>query len=121
MTFFETSIQARVFLLLIWGGMGAAFIYDLLSPLRKRGGGGTAAADLLFCLLAAALCFFALAIGGENRLRLYAFLGILFGAGIYRLGVRRIAIGIGRFFKRKPLPEKEAAGKTKAGGEMKHP
>ena len=121
MIFFETSIQARVFLLLIWGGMGTALVYDLLSPLRKRSRGGMAAADLLFCLLAGALCFFALALGGENRLRLYALLGLFFGAGIYRLGVRRIVIRIGHFFKRKPSPEKEAAGKANADGEMNHP
>ncbi len=93
MTFFETAEQSAVFLLLLYAGAAAAVLYDLAAFLRRRCPAGIAAAlDLTWCLVSGALCLLALILGGESRLRLYALLGLCCGAGIYRLGLRRVLL-----------------------------
>ncbi|MBQ9265084.1 MAG: spore cortex biosynthesis protein YabQ [Clostridia bacterium] len=106
MTFFETAAQGRVFLLLLYAGAGAAVLYDLLTPLRTRCPRPVGiAVDILWCLLAGAVCLSALALGGENHLRLYAMLGMVCGGGIYCLGVRRLILAAlriaGRMFEKR--------------------
>ena len=64
---------------------------------------------LLSAALCAALCLAALSLGGENQLRLYALLGMVCGAGIYCLGVRRIGLGILQWLKK-------AFGKKRGSG-----
>lgn len=95
MTFFEASGQAAVFLMLLYAGAAAGVTYDLIAPLRRRVPGTLGAVlDGLWCLWTAALCFLALALGGEGAFRLYALLGLCCGAGIYTLGVRQLAKGL---------------------------
>ena len=102
MTFFETGRQADLFLLLLYAGGLSALGYDLLSPARKHAPRFLVPAlDVLWCLIAAGLCAFALAAGGEGQLRLYALLGLCCGAGIYCLGVRRVFAALGRLIARK--------------------
>lgn len=110
MTFFETAGQGIVFRLLLYAGAAAGLLYDLLSLPRRRLPRALAAAlDVCWCLLCALLCLFALALGGENHLRLYALLGMACGAGIYCLGIRRIVLGILQGLK-KILSKKKADG-----------
>lgn len=102
MTFFETAGQAAIFLMLLYAGAAAGITYDLLSPLRRRAPRPLAMLlDGVWCALTAALCFFALALGGEGKLRLYALLGLCCGAGIYSLGVRTVVRGIASLFKKR--------------------
>ena len=102
MTFFETAGQAAIFLMLLYAGAAAGITYDLLSPLRRRAPRPLAMLlDGIWCVLTAALCFFALALGGEGKLRLYALLGLCCGAGIYSLGVRTVVRGITSLFKKR--------------------
>lgn len=101
MTFFETAGQSGVFLLLLYAGAAAGVLYDAISPARRRCPRPLAVIlDGSWCLLAAALCALALAAGGENQLRLYALLGMVCGAGIYCLGVRRLILGAVRLLRR---------------------
>ncbi|MBR1586003.1 MAG: spore cortex biosynthesis protein YabQ [Clostridia bacterium] len=101
MTFFETAGQGRVFLLLLYAGAGAALCYDALSlPRRHLPRPFAILADWLWCLMTAALCLGAVAMGQESRLRLYALLGMLCGAGIYCLGVRQIGIAVARLIRK---------------------
>lgn len=101
MIFFETANQCRVFLLLLYAGFFSALLYDLLRPLR-----GVLPRllrflpDVVWCLLTAASCALALAIGGESQARLYALLGLCCGAGIYCLGVRTVFLFTAQLFKR---------------------
>lgn len=90
MTFFETAGQARVFLLLLYGGWIVGAAYDGLSPVRRRWPVLTPAVDAIWCLLAGAACGCALALGGEGAPRLYAMLGLCCGGAIYCLGIRRL-------------------------------
>ena len=107
MIFYETAAQPRGLLLLVYAGAGMGLLYDLLSPFRRgRGKILPFAVDFFFCLLSGALCFLALALGGESRLRLYACAGLSCGAVIYALGIRRI-IGGGLDLVKKRLIRKE--------------
>lgn len=122
MTFFETSGQAAIFLMLLYAGAASAITYDLIAPARRRAARPLALAlDAVWCVMTAGLCFFALALGGEGKLRLYALLGLCCGAGIYALGVRGLIRGAARLWKmrrakkRRPLPD--PAGETPAHGE----
>ena len=78
------------------------------------------AADFFFCLLSGTLCFLALALGGESRLRLYACVGLLCGAVIYALGIRCVLRGCTDFVKkrliRKENGEKAANDTTEEKG-----
>ena len=105
MTFFETAGQSAVFLLLLYAGAAAAILYDLIAFVRRRCPPAPAAAlDILWCLMAGALCLSALILRGESRLRLYALLGLCCGAGIYCLGLRRIVRSVAFRLAKKRLP-----------------
>ena len=102
MIFYETAAQPRGLLLLVYAGAGVGLLYDLLSPFRRgRGKILPFAADFFFCLLSGALCFLALALGGESRLRLHVCLGLLCGAVIYAWGIRRLLKGIAGLVKKR--------------------
>ena len=98
MIFYETAGQPRGLLLLVYAGACMGLLYDLLAPLR-RGKLLFFAADFFFCLASGALCFLALALGGEGKFRLYACAGLLCGAALYGLGVRRAIKGMAGFVK----------------------
>lgn len=105
MTFFETAGQAAIFLMLLYAGAAAGITYDLLSPLRRHAPRPLAILlDGVWCALTGALCFFALALGGESTLRLYALLGLCCGAGIYSLGVRTAVRAVAGLFKKRKSP-----------------
>ena len=102
MIFFETAGQARTFLLLLYAGFGVGLLYDLLVlPRRRLPRWCSPALDALWCLLTGCAVALALAAGGEQKIRLYAFLGLVCGAALYGLGVRRLLRGVVRLFKRK--------------------
>ena len=95
MIFFATAHQARIFLLLLSAGLAIGLFYDFLSLFRRKSSRALAAIlDIVFFLCSGALCACALAMGGEKSLRFYAILGVLCGAGIYSLGIRRVWIAI---------------------------
>lgn len=101
MSFFETAGQARGFLLLLYAGFGAAAAYDGFSLLRAFGPRWLRPLwDALWCLLAGACCALALALGGENRVRAYALLGLCCGAIIYCFGIRTVIQAAGRRLKK---------------------
>lgn len=102
MNFYEARGQASVFLLLLYAGFGAAALYDAFRLLSKYLPSYLeAAVDLIWCLLTGTACALALSIGGEERARLYALLGLCCGAGIYCLGVRTLGRSVWLFFKKK--------------------
>lgn len=93
MIFFETSIQGKIFLLLLYAGAVSGGIYDLMAFFRRRAPHPAAILlDIVWCVLTAGLCFFALTMGGEKEMRAYALLGLCCGAGIYSMGVRRMML-----------------------------
>lgn len=119
MTFYETAGQIRLFLLLVCAGAAAGMAYDLVGCVRGRAGPILGAlADVFWCAAAAALCFWTLFVSSAHQLRLFAPLSMALGAGIYALGVRRLAKGV--FFllsgrkrqpqRRNPSPEAEDKG-----------
>ena len=97
MIFFETAGQARGFLLLLAAGLLAGAAYDLLGLAgRLLPRWARPLMDGLWCLLAAADCTLALALGGERRVRLYALLGLACGWLLYAWGVRAALRGLAR-------------------------
>lgn len=101
MIFFETAGQARTFLLLLYAGFGAGLFYDALALVCRRFPvWARAGADVLWCLLTACACAFALAVGGERAARLYALLGLCCGGLLYGLGLRRLLQGCARWTRR---------------------
>ena len=104
MIFFETANQAHIFLLLLYAGMAAGGLYDIFSFFRRRSKRALVILlDFVYAVMVGALCFFALAMGGEDALRFYALLGIFCGALLYSLGIRHLAAGAIRFFSRKRI------------------
>ncbi len=105
MTFFETANQAFAFLLLLYAGMAGGVLYDIFGFFRRRMPGPAGAlADMIWCLLTAALCGLSLAISGEGRVRLFALLGLCCGGGIYCLGIRAAINAVIRFMKSRKKP-----------------
>lgn len=102
MTFFETAGQARCFLLLGGAGFFTAALYDglrlagLCCPRWLRPAG-----DLLWCLCVCICCGLALGLGGEDRLRFYALLGLCCGAGVYCFGPRAALAALWKWGRRK--------------------
>ncbi|MBE5783697.1 MAG: hypothetical protein E7329_10335 [Clostridiales bacterium] len=102
MIFYETAGQTGGFLLLLYCGAALGIAYDGFSLIRRHGPGWLGGVlDFIWCALGAALCFGALAVSGESRVRLYAFLGIVLGGGIYAMGLRRVIGSAGRFVKKR--------------------
>ena len=102
MIFFETNRQARCFLLLWAAGFFAAALYDGFRLLRSRHGRCVGAVlDLIWCLCVCVFCALALAIGGEEKTRLYALLGLCCGAGVYCLGIRAACAAVLKWGRRK--------------------
>lgn len=91
MIFFDTQGQAALFRMLLFSGMGSALLYDLFAILRRRIPFLPVwIPDIIWCLLSGFLCIFSLAWGGEDTFRGFALPGMLLGAGIYGLGIRRV-------------------------------
>ena len=104
MIFFETAGQLKGFLRLLYGGAALGAAYDIFSLLRRHGPRWLGdLMDLIWCVLGALLCFGALAASGESRVRLYAFLGLLLGGGLYALGIRRVIRGTAEIVKKRML------------------
>ncbi len=102
MIFFETAGQARGFLLLLCAGLISGALYDLIGLIRRRLPRWLQPLpDFFWCLLTAAACLLALALGGERRVRLYALLGLCCGGGIYCLGIRALLQGFLRALRKK--------------------
>ncbi len=101
MIFFETALQARAFLLLLYTGFGAGLLYDLLSLPRRRWPVLTPFLDVLWCLTVTAACALALAVSGEKQARVYALLGLVCGGAIYSLGLRALVLGVFRWLRKK--------------------
>ena len=101
MIFFETAGQARGFLLLLCAGLISGALYDLTGLIRRRlPRFFRPLPDFLWCVLTAAACLTALALGGERRVRLYALLGLCCGGGVYCLGIRALILGIVRALRK---------------------
>ena len=84
---FARAEQGRIFLLLLPGGMALGALFTLGGRLRRYGRVLSWAADALCALLAAALMWAAAFLGGDG-LRLYALLGLLLGAALWRAGIQ---------------------------------
>ena len=110
MIFFETTGQGKTFLLLLYAGFGAGLLYDLLMlPRRFLPRFCWPVLDALWCFATGAAVAAALALGGEHRVRLYAFLGLIGGAAIYAFGIRSLICGIVRQLKKKKTNQTEQA------------
>ena len=113
--FFETHIQAWVFLGMVYLGLGLGLVYDGLGLVRRSGKKGwTVGTDLLFFILAGAALTLALVITGQEGLRLYALLGLACGGIIYLLGLRRLIAGVASLCKKRIIvPFQAAMAQTK--------
>ncbi len=95
---FETIGQAQVFLTMVYAGLTVGLVYDVLRMLRHLTGARmwwTAVLDLLFWLGAGIIVAVALALGGEQSVRLYALGGCACGFVLYLLGISRVLRGVG--------------------------
>lgn len=84
--FFETAIQARVFL----SAVPLGIMLGMLLNLESRLPGGKALWDVLLMLLCAIWMGILLLWTGENGLRLYHLLAVGTGLLLYRCGVSRL-------------------------------
>lgn len=110
MIFFETAGQGKTFLLLLYAGFGAGLLYDLLMlPRRFLPCFCGLILDAFWCVATGAVIAVALAAGGEHRVRLYAFLGLIGGAAVYAFGIRSLICGIVRWRKKKKAKQTEQA------------
>lgn len=97
----ETAFQGYTLLALIYAGLAAAALYDLLSPLlNSRRWYVRLPGDLALSAAIALLALTALALTGCDSLRLYMPLAMAFGAAIYRLGVRRLLAALINLFRK---------------------
>lgn len=95
MTFHETALQGRTLLLMLYAGMLSGFLLDAAGLLRRALPAPLRfLPDVMWCVLTAGLCFFALLLGMESAVRLYAPLGLLLGGALYALGPRRLWKGL---------------------------
>ena len=93
----ETAFQGYTFLSLVYVGLAAGLLGDVFSPLtNSRRQILRLVGDALTCALVAFLCFLALAGTGNAKLRLYMPVGLLCGAALYCLGVRRLLAFAGK-------------------------
>ena len=86
----ETAGQGDTLLALVYAGLAAAMLCDMLMPLARRCGAVIRfGMQLLLCACGAFFCFLALERTGCGTLRPYMLLS--FGAGclLWRLGVRK--------------------------------
>jgi len=117
---FETVGQAGVFLAMVYAGLIVGLLYDgarLARRLVSAGAVITGILDLLFWLAAGAVVSVALALRGEDAVRLYALGGCATGAALYLLGISRVlhAVGqaIARAYSRMEEKQKIRAAKEK--------
>lgn len=94
---FEATRQGSVFLTMVYAGLLCGVVYDILRVLRRMLHAGpiaSAAADLLFWLLSALTCSYALLRISHEPVRLYALLGALCGMLLYLAGVSELIYGM---------------------------
>ena len=92
---FARAAQGRVFLLLTVGGMALGLLAAVGGWLHGRSRLLGAAADVLCALLGAGMLLGGMLLAGDG-LRLYALLGLLLGALLFRAGVLPVAAAIVR-------------------------
>ena len=101
---FARAGQGRCFLLLTAGGLLLGAAATLAGRLYRRGRLWGMAADGMTALLGAAMLLAALFLSGEG-LRLYALLGLLLGAALWRSGVQplldALTGGLQKLFRRR--------------------
>lgn len=118
MSFFETAGQARAFLWLLYAGLGAGALYDLLWPMRRLPFLPAALADIIWALASGGLCALALFQGGADRLRLFALLGLGAGLFLYRLGIHALGKAVlGRLAGRKSRRKRRITALSEREGE----
>ncbi|MCL2544469.1 MAG: spore cortex biosynthesis protein YabQ [Clostridia bacterium] len=96
---FETVGQAGIFLAMVYAGLAVGLLYDgarLARRLLAAGAVITGIVDLLFWLAAGVVVSVALALRGEDSVRLYALAGCASGAVLYLLGVSRALRAVGQ-------------------------
>lgn len=106
----ETAGQGYTLLMLLYAGLAAALLCDLLTPFSRRCGVLLRfGMQLLLCACGAFFCFLALEKTGCSTLRPYMLLS--FGAGciLWRMGVRRAGCAVIKLLRNK--------GKSTADGE----
>ena len=96
---FETVGQAGIFLAMVYAGLVVGLLYDGARLARRLLAAGTVITgivDLLFWLGAGAVVSVALALRGEDAVRLYALAGCACGAVLYLLGISRALRAVGQ-------------------------
>lgn len=91
----STSNQAYVFLATVYGGMILGIVYDISRAFRmivKPGKWFVAILDLAFWAFATLLSFLMLYRVDSGELRLYTFIGLALGWGLYTLTVRDMIV-----------------------------
>jgi len=91
----STSNQAYIFLATVYVGLLLGLIYDIYRAFRmitKPGRLLLAVFDLLFWILAALFSFTMLFKVNGGEIRLYAFIGLALGWGLYTLAVGSIVV-----------------------------
>ena len=100
---FETVGQAGAFLAMVYAGLIVGLLYDgarLARRLLAAGAMVTGILDLLFWLAAGAVVSVALALRGEDSVRLYALAGCASGVVLYLLGISRALHAVGQAIAR---------------------
>lgn len=107
--FFETAMQAGVFLMMVPAGL----LLALLTDLSGRSGNSRPLWDVLIMLSGGLILGWLLIITGDSRLRLYHLLAVLTGAVLYLTGIRRILYFLSaEVSKRKRKMPPDTEGKT---------
>ncbi|MBQ8151069.1 MAG: hypothetical protein IJ041_11195 [Clostridia bacterium] len=86
--FFETSLQASSFLLMIPAGILLALLTDLTVPVGRS----KPVLDVLVMLFCGFLLAYLVIVTGDERLRLHHLLAVLTGAVLYLTGIRRVFV-----------------------------
>jgi len=118
---FETVGQAGVFLAMVYAGLIVGLLYDgarLARRLLPTSAVITGIVDLLFWLAAGAVVSVALALRGEDSVRLYALGGCAAGVVLYLLGISRVLRTVGQaiahaYRQQEKKQQQKAAAKEK--------
>ncbi len=93
----STANQAYVFLATVYGGLVIGLFFDIYRMIRRIFRPGkflTGVMDLIFWVIIALFSFFILFYINDGQVRLYSFLGIGLGWGLYILSISQLVMWI---------------------------
>ncbi len=85
-----TSPQIYIFIITLYGGLVAGFVYDIYRYIRKAVNKGrwlTVLLDVLFIITLGLIVMGALFVANQGELRLFTFVGMALGFALYMAGL----------------------------------